>query len=74
LELIARRRATLTEADIHPEPLLRGDDLIELGYPPGPAMGEMLRALEEEQLEGNLRSREEAVRWLKGRFPAIVRP
>jgi poly(A) polymerase len=74
LELIARRRATLTESDIHPKPLLSGDDLIELGYPPGPAMGEMLRALEEEQLDARLRSREEALRWLKGRFPAIVRP
>jgi poly(A) polymerase len=74
LDLIARRRATLTESDIRPEPLLRGDDLIELGYATGPAMGVILRALEEEQLEGRLRSREEAIRWLKGRFPAIVRP
>jgi len=72
LELIARRRATLTESDIHPAPLLRGHDLIELGYRPGPAMGEMLSALEEEQLEGRLRSREEAVRWLKRHFPATV--
>ena len=74
LELIARRRATLTESDIHPEPLLRGDDLIELGYRPGPAMGEMLSALEEEQLEGRLRSREAATIWLGERFPRAPHP
>jgi putative nucleotidyltransferase with HDIG domain len=74
LELIARRRAVLTESDIHPEPLLRGHDLMELGYQPGPAMGEMLRALEEEQLEGRLGSREAAERWLRERFPRAHRP
>jgi hypothetical protein len=69
LEMIARRRAPLTEADIRPAPLLRGDDLIELGYRPGPAMGVMLKALEEEQLEGRLQTREAAENWLKERFP-----
>jgi poly(A) polymerase len=73
-ELIARRRATLTEADIRPAPLLRGDDLIELGYRPGPAMGEILKALEEEQLEGRLRTREDARRWLQDRSPQPGRP
>jgi tRNA nucleotidyltransferase/poly(A) polymerase len=68
LELIARRRSTLTEADIRPAPLLNGHDLIELGYRPGPEMGEMLEALEEEQLEGRLRSREAAVTWIRERF------
>lgn len=70
LDLIASRRAPLTESDIHPTPLLRGHDLMELGYQPGPAMGKILKALEEEQLGGNLRSREEAVRWLKRHFSA----
>ena len=74
LDLIARRRATLTEADIRPAPLLRGDDLIELGYPPGPAMGEMLRALEEEQLEGRLHTREEAEKWFQDHFPQSGQP
>jgi len=69
LELIARRRAALTEADIRPTPLLRGNDLIALGYQPGPLMGKILAALEEEQLEGRLRTREEAAAWLRARFP-----
>ena len=70
LDLIARRRATLTESDIRPAPLLNGDDLIELGYRPGPAMGEILQLLEEEQLEGRLHTREEATSWLRRRFPS----
>jgi poly(A) polymerase len=74
LERIARRRAKLTESDIRPQPLLRGHDLMELGYRPGPAMGEILRALEEEQLEGRLVSREAATRWLRERFPPTLRP
>lgn len=73
LDQIARRRATLTEADIRPAPLLNGDDLIELGYRPGPDMGEILQALEEEQLEGRLRTREEATNWLRRRFPPAPR-
>ena len=74
LDLIARRRATLTESDIRPAPLLNGDDLIELGYLPGPGMGEILQLLEEEQLEGRLRTREEATAWLRERFPSASRP
>jgi len=37
-------------------------------------MGEMLSALEEEQLEGRLRSREAATIWLGERFPRAPRP
>ncbi len=74
LDQIARRRATLTESDIRPAPLLNGDDLIELGYRPGPSMGEILQALEEEQLEGRLRTREEAEKWLQGRFAQPGQP
>ena len=74
LDLIARRRASLTESDIRPAPLLSGDDLIELGYRPGPVMGKILRALEEEQLEGRLRTREEATIWLRKRFAGAQHP
>jgi putative nucleotidyltransferase with HDIG domain len=70
LELIARRRATLTASDIRPAPLLNGRDLIALGYRPGPAMGEILGALEEEQLEGRLHTRDDAFVWLSRHYPA----
>ena len=51
-----------------PEPLLRGRDLIDLGVPPGPRMGEVLREVYERQLDGAVTSlvdaREEARRVL----------
>lgn len=47
---------------IDPPPLLTGDELIEaLGIRPGPRVGELLRALAEEQAAGNITTREEAL-------------
>lgn len=40
------------------EPLLRGD---ELGLPPGPRVGELLEAIEEERAAGTISTREEAL-------------
>ncbi len=57
------------EEELHPEPLLRGQDLIALGYRPGPRFGEILRGLEEQHLEGALRTREDAIEWLRREFP-----
>jgi poly(A) polymerase len=68
-ELVRRRRAALTVADIRPRPLLSGRELMALGYAEGPALGTILKALEEEQLEGRLHTREEALEWIKARFP-----
>ncbi|OQA82095.1 MAG: CCA-adding enzyme [Lentisphaerae bacterium ADurb.Bin242] len=47
-----------------PLPLLTGRDLIALGIPPGPGMGKLLRHLNDLQLEGVVRTREEAIRAL----------
>lgn len=44
-----------------PEPLLRGGDLIALGLRPGPAIGKILRAVEDARLEGTVKDREEAL-------------
>ena len=44
-----------------PEPLLLGRHLLELGVEPGPMMGEITRAVYEMQLDGRVRSLEEAV-------------
>ena len=46
-------------------PELTADDLIALGFKPGPEFGEILEAVETRQLEGALRSREEAIEWVK---------
>ena len=57
------------EEEIKPPPLLRGDDLIALGYTPGPLFKKILQAVEDAQLEGKLRTREDALILLRERFP-----
>jgi len=52
------------EEEIHPAPLLRGRDLIALGFAPGPGFSEILKQVEEAQLGGELNSREQALAWV----------
>ncbi len=54
---------------LSPPPLLRGRDLLALGYAQGPRLGRLLEALETAQLDGEIATREEAERWLHERFP-----
>ncbi|MCE2464925.1 MAG: CCA tRNA nucleotidyltransferase [Dehalococcoidia bacterium] len=42
--------------------ILNGDDLITLGFPPGPAIGEVLRDLRYARVEGRVASREDELR------------
>ena len=67
---LARRMLEETPAEeIKPAPLLGGDDLIAQGYTPGPLFKEILRAVEDAQLEGKLHTREDALRLIQERFP-----
>ncbi len=45
-------------------PLLRGKDLLRLGFRPGTQMGRILAEVEERRLGGSLESREQAERWV----------
>ncbi len=49
--------------------LLTGHDLISAGYMPGPAFGEILSAVEERHIDGELSSRAEALQFVRDRFP-----
>ena len=51
---------SLAADDLHPPRLLTGDDLISLGFARGKIIGEILLALEDEQLEGRITTQEEA--------------
>ena len=62
--LLAKREEFANEPII-PPPLIRGDDLIAMGMKPGREFGEILEALETGQLEGKLKTREEALDWVK---------
>jgi poly(A) polymerase len=48
-------------APLVPPPLVTGRDLVNLGLSPGPDFGKWLSRLQELQLEGTLRTREEAL-------------
>jgi len=67
-EFLLRKREEFTNEPIIPAPLVRGDDLIALGLKPGPKFGEILEAVETRQLEGTLRTREEALEWVKREY------
>ena len=55
---------------IRPTPLITGQDLIEAGYEPGPRFKEILSAVEDAQLEGQIASREAAMEYVLREFPA----
>lgn len=68
-DFVRGRRLQASEEDIRPAPLLSGDDLIHLGYKPGPEFRSMLSAIEDAQLEGTLHTREEALSFVLSAFP-----
>ncbi len=55
--------------EMRPPRLLSGEDLIALGYKAGPQFRDMLAAIEDAQLEGKLKSREEALEFVRREFP-----
>ena len=67
-EFLLRKREEFSNEPIIPPPLVRGDDLIAFGFRPGPLFGEILEAVETRQLEGSLRTREEALEWVKREY------
>ena len=55
------------ELDVYtqpPKPLLQGRDLIALGYQPSKKFKEMLDSVYLNQIEGNIRTKEEAIRYI----------
>ena len=67
-EFLLRKREEFANEPIIPPPLVRGDDLIALGLKPGPKFGQILEAVETRQLEGTLRTREEALEWVRREY------
>ena len=51
---------TLALDDLNPQRLLTGNDLMAMGFTPGKIIGEILHALEDEQLEGKIKTPQEA--------------
>jgi poly(A) polymerase len=54
--------------EVHPARLVTGDDLLEMGFLPGPEFKTILQAVEDAQLEGLFRTREEALAYVRKEY------
>ena len=68
-EFVRERWKAMPEEAVRPRPLITGRELIAAGYAPGSGFKEMLRAVEDAQLEGTIATEEEAMRLVRERFP-----
>ena len=68
-ELATQMLGELPEEEIRPPRLLTGNDLIHEGYRPGPIFKQILQAVEDAQLEGEIQTQEDALRLVHQRFP-----
>jgi putative nucleotidyltransferase with HDIG domain len=63
----------LPPEEVRPKPLVTGEDLIAAGYSPGPLFKEILTAIEDAQLDGELQSKQEAMQLVRRQFPLEVK-
>ncbi|MGA9968164.1 MAG: CCA tRNA nucleotidyltransferase [Terriglobales bacterium] len=64
------KMASMPPAAMRPVPLITGDDLIAVGYRPGPQFKKILSAVEDGQLEGRLQTKNEAIAFVGTEFPS----
>jgi len=62
-------QAQLPPESLRPEPLVQGNDLIALGYPPGPLFSKILKHVEDLQLDGRLTTPDEARAFILAHWP-----
>jgi len=72
-EFVQRFLEVTPPEQVRPERLLNGDDLQEMGFKPGPLFSRILQALEDAQLEGQIRTREDAQGYVLNRFASKER-
>ncbi len=64
-DFVQRKREEFASEPLIPPPLISGEDLKKLGMKPGPKFKEILDAVSTRQLEGTLRTSEEALAWVR---------
>ncbi len=62
-KLLREKQVEFANEPLIPTPLINGRDLMQHGIPSGPAMGRILTAVQNLQLEGKLTTHEEALAW-----------
>lgn len=60
-DFLKRQLETMSHDEIDPPALISGHDLLAMGLPPGRAVGRILEAVREAQLDGTVQSRNEAL-------------
>ncbi|HEX4827135.1 MAG TPA: hypothetical protein VFV12_02835, partial [Xanthobacteraceae bacterium] len=60
--------ATIGAAEIRPPRLIGGNDLIAMGFAPGPAFKRILTEIEDQHLDGALTTRDEALRYVREHY------
>ena len=70
-EFLKAKATELPPEVIKPQPLLTGHDLLALGLKPGPMVGQILREVEEMQLEERLKSTAEALAYAQWRIAEL---
>lgn len=74
LERTFSRMMKLKKADESKKKVIRlinGDDLIALGYQPGPIFKTILQELEELQLDGKIKNKKQGFKYITNHFPAL---
>jgi len=66
--LVRRFIAETPSEQVRPERLITGDDLQAMGFRPGPVFSQILGSLEDAQLEGQVKTREDAAQFVLKQF------
>ena len=63
-EFLKRKKKEIDTKDLRPKPLIRGKDLIELGFEPGPLFGNIINKMYALQLDEKIKTHNEARAWI----------
>jgi poly(A) polymerase len=69
-EFVRRFLAETPPEEVRPPRLVSGEDLKEMGFRPGPSFKEILQAVEDAQLDGRVRERDEALAFIRSNYQA----
>ncbi|MFY9853616.1 MAG: CCA tRNA nucleotidyltransferase [Terracidiphilus sp.] len=69
---VRERYESMPEDAVRPERLITGRELIAAGYKPGAGFSEILRTVEDAQLDGTITTAAEALELVRERFPLIA--
>ncbi|MGI9533811.1 MAG: CCA tRNA nucleotidyltransferase [Thermodesulfobacteriota bacterium] len=67
-DFLKNKLENFEEEELKPTPLINGNDLIKLGYQPGPLFSVILGKVEEQQLEGIIKNKDDALSFIRDNF------